>query len=46
MFRRKEEDIYIVQRDDKPQQQTSSTYPPSTLSPHFLNYRTSNLPTR
>ena len=35
-----------MEEDDKPQQQTSSTYPPSTLSPHFSNYRGSNLPTR
>ena len=35
-----------MEEDDKPQQQTSSTYPPSTLSPHFSNYRRSNLPTR
>ena len=41
-----EEDIYILEADDKPQQQTSSTYLPSTLSPHFSNYRRSNLPRR
>ena len=40
------ENIYIVEGDDEPQQETSSTYPPSTLSPHFSNYRRSNLPTR
>ena len=41
-----EEDIHIVEGDDKLQQQTSSTYPPFTLSSHFSNYRRSNLPTR
>ena len=39
-----EEDIYIVESDEKPQQQTFSTSPSSTLSPHFSNYRRSNLP--
>ena len=41
-----EEDVYIAEGDDMPQQQTSSTYPPSTLLPHFSNYRRSNLSTR
>ena len=31
------EDMYIVEGDDEPQQETFSTYPPSTLSPHFSN---------
>ena len=41
-----EEDIYIMEGDDNPQQQTSSTFPPSNLSPHFSNYQRSNLPTQ
>ena len=31
-----EEDIYIVEGDDEPQQETSSTYPPSTYHHIFL----------
>ena len=40
-----EEDIYIAEGDDKPKKQTSSTYPPSTLCPHFSDYQRSNLAT-
>ena len=40
------ESIYIVEDDDKPQHQTSSTYPLLHYHNIFSNYGRSNLPTR
>ena len=41
-----EQEIYIVECDEKPQQQTFSTSPSSTLSQHFSNYWRNSLATR